>query len=285
MNKRNHKCSCGSGKKRKYCCNKEKKRLTTTYLKSNTPIDFSNAILPNGDLNRKEVNKHIENLQGTSSNITYYNKDNKDKDIYLPPLIQYNQKITKQITVEKGKEVPLNKYDYIAAVDTNEGTECGFILFKRESDEQHIWSHTYLAKFTPSKIISGEKQGWIFASNIINMIVNGNEKVLLISDHELNEINIINSNDRKITESFHLPQNITMMYASSERMDGLENKLMKWVDELPREFKKYKSFNSLSVYSDTNLGIYQCSGLTEEFTRILVKFVPENITNPTNKSK
>lgn len=158
----------------------------------------------------------------------------------------------------KEKEINLyiKLFKYIYVVDTNIKEKINFtgISIYEHQDENNLKCIHKTISAHKSQL-DKEKIGWAIAlRDIFNKDIK--EKILLITDAHLSELEKINNRTTTIFEKLYLPENITMMYASSQKsnknnsvFDFLVNKVDIFINE------KYSSIATTSLKEVTQ---YNC---------------------------
>lgn len=156
---------------------------------------------------------------------------------------------------EKEINLYLKSFRYFYVVDTNTKDEINFtgISIYEHQDEKNIKCIYKTISAHKSKL-DKEKIGWAIALRYIlhNDI---KEKVLLITDAHLSELEGINNRKTTMFEKFYLPDNITMMYASSQKSnkhDSVFNLLINKTDIFINDNYRSLAVTSLEEITEYN---------------------------------
>ena len=227
-------CPCGSGKLPKRCCGEVKPRILTAQLDPRNyhesdgiavGMDYSLKRIVNGDL--KPLIGKVKLSQGYSRK-----KNNK---IIIEGEVDGEYVMNPEST--------LLGYDAIFSIDTNTKTinktrisVTGIVYSHVNCDDKGVCVLSYLPltvlEFWDAEI-NAEVLGWIAAIRAIleDKRYQG-KSILIIVDSVLGDLDNINMRSKPIFSDFYLPDNFTMMYASSDVASNLSNKLIKASDKM-----------------------------------------------------
>ena len=140
----------------------------------------------------------------------------------------------------------IEKYGIVYCCDTNtRDTEVdgikysiGFAYKIEKKNELSLEATPYYAMFWlwRKEGINIERYSW---ANVINYIVNTEgrkEKICMIVDSDLKDLEEISAKRQPIAESFYMPNASKLVYASSDRGAGWMNKVMKKCDKMSRKY-------------------------------------------------
>ena len=147
----------------------------------------------------------------------------------------------------------LANYDYIVGVDTNtrsindEFLSIGTFVWlgpihKAENNKPIVITtnftyNTYFKNISKTKIDAIEQFVWICSISIMEqMDIFQGKKIGFVIDSSLGEIEKINSESRKILNSYILPTNYTLLYASADKRDTVFNKIIRQADKQATAF-------------------------------------------------
>ena len=245
---RNSPCPCNSGRKYKKCCINKKPRITRITGYSDTPMTLNNLRIDpkNGTFELCLENKKV--ISQTVVSEINYEREKKEP------------KVVSRVSVDPERIVAgihrnLIAYKHVVAIDTNDrDTEHGVVcvmasVYAATSTAEYkirltVMQHQLFEFWNPS--ISPEKIGWVFAMLGImeRQEYKNGEKFAVIVDSDLDNINRYNRREIEIIENFVLPDNIVLMYGSSDhRNDSVINGLIFLADKFSNEVHEKISAN------------------------------------------
>lgn len=229
----NSPCSCGNGKKYKRCCKGIKPRQHGIHF----------------DLNYDIIN--IENLPKTSTGEYIFNNIPSPTRIKQSFTISYEREEKRPKTLVEipfvsdtpilDQGVYFSKYDLIFAVDSNTKTFNNLTLSATIATACHVHNQkgiymtdylfTIQHKFYNEE--NGEKTGWIKTIQSIKSLdcYSNESKVLLIIDHDQENLLKYNARELPLLKDFYLPVNFDMLYATDAVSDFLPNRLLSYCDK------------------------------------------------------
>ncbi len=236
MTGRNDPCPCGSGLKFKRCCIDKKPRSRSLSLEFAAPVKLDKAAL---DLETGEVSMYSEGRRIhpkiATTEVTYEGKSRQKVVAQAPlnvlaPVADVNRAIT--------------QHDIIYAVDTNypekrphEVAVTGVVLGKPNASASE---GVVIVHFSPIMCIEfrganadAERIGWaeVIRGVVANPQFDPKSKVLLIVDAHRGSIGSINNRSEPVIGNLWLPENFTLMYASSDkRNDSVPNRMLHLAD-------------------------------------------------------
>lgn len=247
----NDKCFCGSEKKYKNCCSPMKPRINLRTL--NLTSEKFNKFSIDNKLN---VELFIDGINNTTKIIDFSSKEiiaeaekyvtngyfgeNRFKNIFQIPDEIYKEE-------SFGLEV-FNKFDSVIAIDTN----------KLQSNSQEFYlGAAFQFKFVPEnefpidsyliKLLQLEQNtekpencNW---KNLIEFIVhhkqfNEKTRIALIVDSDLRDIPDYNKRTKPIYREFILPENFTLIYATSDKKESIINIMIRLCDTFLKKLAK-----------------------------------------------
>lgn len=163
-----------------------------------------------------------------------------------------------------------SNYDWLAGMDTNDYDYHGRRISVASSflSETSIKQTSFSAKILPAFIISEvrddlnpEVVGWhLFFNHILPLVEVSSERRLgFVVDSELGKHQSINSRQIPYYQDFYLPENVDLIYASSDTGTDAPNGLIKACDKASREL--FGQVESGAIELDESLG-----GATSDFT-------------------
>ncbi|WP_018883093.1 hypothetical protein [Paenibacillus massiliensis] len=237
-NEKKQLCDCGSGKKRKKCCKDKKTRNQSVTMDMKNPIAITSyELTSNGDLKLfaggREVIPKMANL-----NISLDRPNEKVKQT-----LKINQN---PINLQTNINALINDYDFVYAVDTNthnslingEYFSVGVALEYKNNNKQELqFQNSFTIQFNHREKFIAEKLGIVeLIKKIIidkNLETNG-LKILLVTDHDLGNIDRYNSREIPMIEDtdLYLPNNFTLVYASADKKnDSILNSMISQCDQ------------------------------------------------------
>jgi len=145
------------------------------------------------------------------------------------------------------RNIILDKFDVIAAVDTNDYVlQDGRRISISSSyySEENLKSHPDSLKCTlaPSFIIDSPRDGlnpevvgWhLFFTHILPHCISSEQRLALVVDSELGKHVSINLREEPYYNENYLPNNVTLLYASSDTGSELLNKVIRHCDKASR---------------------------------------------------
>lgn len=239
---RNDPCVCGSGKKYKRCCMDKKPREQSVMIGSSEPL--------------RGVHYDKEKMEFTG--ITHDNRS-------LKPDVTYSQT---HYESESGKERIITRihdkvvvgepdiirhlfstFDLIVAMDTNTKeirgekiSACGIVhcILQRFTDAEgegyyasFPWQNTLLFR-NPLSNLPPEKFAWITEIRRIKNTAPHMEssRFALITDHDMDNHNLLNAKKSPIFADIYLPDNFTLLYGRGDgSSESILNKLVKHCDK------------------------------------------------------
>ncbi|MCZ1265966.1 hypothetical protein ACIOBL_17970 [Paenibacillus taichungensis] len=237
-NERNQLCECGSGKKRKKCCKDKKPRIQSVNMDMENPIAITSyELTSNGELklfvDGQEVTPKMANL-----NISL---DRPNKKIKQTLKINQNP-----MNLQTDLNALLHDYDFIYAVDTNtsnslindEYFSVGVALeYKNYKKQELQFQSSFTIQLNHKEKHLAEKLGIIelIKKIIIDKSLETNDlKILLVTDHDLGNIDRYNSREIPMIEEtdLYLPKNFTLVYASADKKnDSILNSMISQCDQ------------------------------------------------------
>lgn len=239
-NMRNKPCTCGSGKKYKFCCINKKPRKTNLTMEMGK-IDGS-------------VKNHVE-MRFASGNVEILINDVPRVPEAALSQISYEKKkqttkIINQISLDTNQlasnpDYALKKYDLIFAIDTNtddlNGEEVSIscclatqldLTYYKDKPSIQKYAIKYFMEFRSIKQ-KAENIAWMtFIQRLISETPNLPQlKIGLIVDSDLGNIPAFNNQSLPIYADFYLPQNIELIYASADKKGHLVNWLISICDK------------------------------------------------------
>jgi len=226
----NELCSCGSGKKFKKCCRDKKPRRESIFVDMGTPtIINAYSIGPLGEIEFKRDGQKVDPLSAFLKK--WYDKKKGQKILYDIPVDVNNLSLNY-----------LKQFDYIYAIDTN-----------IKEVEGRLMSVCYCAKYNPltkEGFMRGpicfednpnvtEQSNW---GELIKDIMKQDEyssnlKIAIVVDSDYGNIQKYNSRELPIANQFYVPENFTLIYASTD--SGIENLPNQMISECDKLAKKY----------------------------------------------
>lgn len=249
---RNEPCPCGSGKKYKKCCLNKIPRNQYVYIGHREKFD--GASLENGEVSIHLPDREIEKPDSVYTQIQYTRKKGTEKTVNSIPgfvidtishlasnfnifyAIDTNTKIIENKTISVGSIIEA----YFSRIDTLQYRKSGNIIFKKCPDGL------------------AEKFSWI---KLIKLIISSKKynkqlKYAIITDHDKDNHAKYNERELPLIGDFYLPDNFTLLYASSDT--GKEFLLNKLISECEKDAKKilneFKE-NKIIYHNDTEISI------------------------------
>jgi hypothetical protein len=239
------KCSCGSGKKARDCCLGKRPRSEQISFTMNTAEAINGiSMSKDGKIELLKDGKPIQPLEMFKS--TSYKKQNgRERCISRVPLT-----VSKNLSFEE----TIHDYDLLFAVDTNTKESSkhdiksitSIVETKIEKKTQSnevihnilIYFQTFFA--TKEKKEKVENEGWVQAIRYIAQKYPeefSSKKIGIVVDSDLKFLNQYNSGELPIVEDKYLPENITLIFASSSTSkDTIYNHLIADADDLSNKF-------------------------------------------------
>ena len=163
-----------------------------------------------------------------------------------------------------------SNYDWLAGMDTNDFDYHGRRIsvassfLSETSIKQTSFSATILPAFIISEVrdnLNPEVVGWhLFFKHILPLVEVSSERRLgFVVDSELGKHQSINSRQMPYYQDFYLPENVDLIYASSDTGTDAPNGLIKACDKASREL--FVQIESGVIKLDERLG-----GATGDFT-------------------
>lgn len=233
---RNDPCPCGSGKKYKKCC--INKRPRNQYVYVGYKDKFEGVTFQDGEVFVHLPSGEKVKADAIFSQTQYSRASGKDKVLYS---------ISNIATFDILSFLAEN-FDAVWAIDTNtkniDGQEISVVsileCYCRKTTSTRIniiyrKNGNIAFKNCPRNV--AEKYAWMKLIPIIkaNPNYNENQRVALISDHDLNNHSRYNSHELPIYKDYYLPDNFILIYASSDT--GKENILNKFIAECEKDAK------------------------------------------------
>lgn len=249
--KQNDNCFCGSGKKYKDCCFPKKPRinlrtihLTDEKLKkhsSDKNLDIDLYVDGINDTARIVDSKSKETIAETENYITRgYFGDKRFKTIYQIPI---NKKSCPSCELEI-----FQIFNSIIAIDTNRLSVrnkpfyLGVAFQFKYLNDSEMPIQPYLIKLFDLDINTErpENCNWYRLIDFIknHKIYNSKQKIGLIVDSDLGEIVNYNNRLKPIYKDYFLPDNFTLIYATSDKKDSLLNLMIKLCDNFLKLFSE-----------------------------------------------
>lgn len=240
MNKRNTKCTCGSGKKYKNCCGQKQPRTIKFDL---DPLNIQGLeglyFRGDGHVGKIQDGKLVP-FSGTTA--VSYGRKRKKKDTIKP--ITYGN--VNPITLSLNPDLPLGQYDHIFVIDTNtiahEDEKISVsaiihgIIGPHDSVRREI-SYTLLCWFE-FRNIKGKEENLAWAE-LIRAIGEDERfpecRIGIVVDSDLGNIEDYNARKLPIYGDIYLPKNIELLYATSDNADRITNKFMRMCDKKASE--------------------------------------------------
>lgn len=239
----NDKCFCGTEKKYKECCFPKKPRinLRTLNLTSENYNKYSIDNKLNIELNIDDINNtssiidtnSLEIISETESYITNgYWGENRFKNIFQIPAEIFKKE-------DFGIEV-FTKFDSVFAIDTNKlklnskefylGVAFQFVYMAGK--EPQIKPHLIKLFKLDLNFEKPENYNW---KKLIDFIMqhkqfNENKKIALVVDSDLENMPAYNKKTKPIYKEFILPDNFTLIYATSDKKGSFFNSMIRLCD-------------------------------------------------------
>jgi hypothetical protein len=232
---RNQLCSCGSGKKRKYCpCQMRRSRTTSIVLDYGEPVSHNEVrISPTGELRfsldgtaRRPISGYLET--------TYERTAKQPKVVHRTPLDPSAPMVNPNIALER--------FDLLLAVDTNTirtppGNICVACLVRGDFTD---FGKKVLVAWEPRQLIElrnvvgpPENVVWQLVSEDLaaNARFEALKSVGLVVDSDFDMIPAYNSRTAPIIGDFFLPPKIELLYASADTgSEFVANKMLSRAD-------------------------------------------------------
>ena len=146
------------------------------------------------------------------------------------------------------EEQVVKSFDYLVAIDTNTKKEPieGFIVsacvaynIQEDIKLKEYGTLSYLCSYVmldPAGSLKPEPLGWYLTiSKRIDPKRIGNKKIGVIVDSELGKIPQINSRAVPLFENYKLPDQLSLIYSSSDKSDHLGNQMIKFCDRAAKD--------------------------------------------------
>ena len=246
---RNEPCPCGSGKKSKKCCQNKIPRNQYIYIGNDEK--FEGFSCENGEVSIRLPAGKKEKPDYVFSQVQFTRKKGSEKivnsipngtAIDIPSYLASNFNRVFAIDTNT-KQIDNNKISVCSIIESYFGNKqnnqisffyrkCGILLFKNCPDNLE------------------EKFSWV---KFIKLIIssqnyNDNLKYAIITDHDFGNHNKYNNKELPLIRGFYLPNNFTLIYASSDTgKEFLLNKLIikceKDAKRILSKFEKNKIIN------------------------------------------
>lgn len=231
MKNKNKLCHCKSGKRYKNCCIGKKPRsavATMDFGKQITGGSFK-ANSKTGSIEIYNDGKPIVPVEAILE--MEYERENSSKG---PKKLSRTQISGSEMLMHPlAPSMALNQYDHIVAIDTNtkqlsdEFISVSGVVIGRQGEHQdplkfRYYKPTYCLEFRNIKS-KHENVAW---KKLIEMIqaepsYNSSKKIGVIVDSDLGNIARFNRQNKPLLDDFYLPDNFSLIYASSD--SGKEN--------------------------------------------------------------
>lgn len=233
---RNNLCECGSGRKMKKCCGDKKLRTLKVTMDMQEPIAITSyEITSEGGLKLFSDGQELQPSKA-NLNISIDRTDKKTKHT-----VQAFQD-TKNLQIDINKLI--NNADFIFAVDTNTSNSLvddhfqsvGVFLEYKNNNNLLELKESCVLQFKHQEKFIGEKLALVeLIKKIIDEkdIENNDLKILIVTDHDLGNLDRYNSQQIPLIEGtdLYLPPNITLVYASADKKnDSILNKMISECD-------------------------------------------------------
>jgi hypothetical protein len=175
----------------------------------------------------------------------YYDRESR------PKVVSYSDS---SITPSENANHVLKNFEYLSAIDTNTRTINGRLISvsiiclgrwinEGEQTKFSFYPHLYMDIF--DYIEKPERHAWC---EFIKLIVKGenyegDDNFGIIVDSELGDIPDINNRTIPLYEEFYLPEKMSLIYASSDKSDTVQNYIIKKCDQLSTERINYLEKN------------------------------------------
>ena len=210
--------------------------------------------------------------KGAASTERSYPRPKGDKIVSRIPSGDTSARFSRDDAVEKN-------YDLLLAVDTNYrklgedliaataviGAKMVLLGHPENAPEMHYSYFPLPSALFRNPTISPEKLGWDFAIQCLfdADVQSRFPRIGVVVDAHLSDITEINARNMPVAEDRHLPDKVTLIYASAERgKDDFINKFMHYADaSASLIFKQYESRRD-SISIDNPSG-YACAGFVQ----------------------
>jgi len=235
--KRNKMCECGSGKKAKKCCGDKKPRSLNVTMEMQEPIAITSyEITSEGGLKLFSDGREVKPAKANLNiSINRINKKTKHTVSIYQDVSSLQTDVYKLI----------NNADFIYAVDTNTSIisvddyfqSVGVCLEYRNNKNFELeLQDSYVLYFKHQEQFIGEKTAIVelIRKLIIEKNLENNDfKILLVTDHDLGNLDRYNSQQIPLIEGtdLFLPSNFTLVYASAyKKNDSILNNMISECD-------------------------------------------------------
>lgn len=164
----------------------------------------------------------------------------------------------------------LSEYETVFVIDTNQdiATQTAITCFLQlniidegECYDVNVYDKIGYFEFVKVLCAYPEKLGWktLLDQPFLAAAMSKKARIALLVDSYLGEIDNYNNHLLPIFGDFYLPNNVTLLYATSDKTDTPINKLIKFVDSEANRFKtKLVSKNEINVpYESGQLNLYE----------------------------
>lgn len=192
-----------------------------------------------------------EAIEGTVESYSSYKRDSgKEKYVSGSP------GTGKRAHVQQRNNIR-SKYQFLAGMDTNDYEYKGQKLSIASAylSTSSILEDTFVTKILPSFIISevkppinSEVVGWhMFFKHIFPLLELGGARLGFVVDSELGKHKSINNREEAYYNNFMLPDNVDLLYASSDTGTDAPNKLIRACDKASRELFSQLKNGTLTI--------------------------------------
>jgi len=242
-------CPCGSGKEPVKCCGYVKPR-THTALLDRRNFDESDGIAIGLNFSLKRVVKgQLLPIIGEAIFVHSHSRENKSSKVIL------QGKADKEFIMDPN--AVFRKFDHAFAVDTNTNLrdfDKNIISMSGVIDIEITQEALKCIPITTFEFwdaeIEPELLGWYLSIQAIQDSERlRTKKIALVVDSSLGDLEKYNEREKPLYGDFLLPENITLIYASADKMSSIANKLIKLADRMANsqldKIKKDLDLNSL----------------------------------------
>jgi hypothetical protein len=240
---RNDPCPCRSGKKYKRCCINKRSRDQYVYIGHREP--FQGIVYEDGQVSALLSSGEKVKADALFSQTQYVRTSGKDK-------------VVSRILNEASFDLPLSlasRFDSVWAIDTNTKRVGGDLVStsgilechtrKATATQVHVSCRGHVIAFKNCPNGEAERCAW---SKLVTVITSSptysvNLRIGIITDHDLARHSAYNSRELPIYSDTYLPENFTLVYASSDVgpanvLNQLVIECHKAADEILRQFEK-----------------------------------------------
>lgn len=171
---------------------------------------------------------------------------------YSRPHATKPEKIISQATSDNcvtTMDALLLEFDAVYAVDTNtkkcgdEWKSVGILVkgdFRKKTDKSYEIMFRHYLSITSSEKSKRPMEKWIWckALEIIDDQETNAKKIVLVVDHDMNSIPNYNERKTPICKNYYLPERVTLIYATSDKVDNWANKAIRLCDKISSKVLK-----------------------------------------------